>query len=90
MSTPKTDSNSKVVSRRLEGVVVSAKTDKTRIVLVTRTMAHAKYGKRYQVSRRFPSHDEKNSTQAGDRVLIEETRPYSKTKRWRIVRTLSA
>lgn len=75
--------------RRLEGVVVSAKADKTRIVMVTRTVAHPKYGKRYQVSQRYPSHDSRNAYAVGDKVLIEETRPYSKTKRWRIVRKLA-
>ncbi len=76
---------STVSHRRLEGVVVSAKVPKTRAVLVTRTQAHAKYGKRYQVSRRFAAHDEQNVSSLGDRVLIEETRPLSRTKRWRIV-----
>lgn len=78
-----------VNKRHIEGVVVSAKADKTRVVLVTRTVAHPKYGKRYQVSRRYPSHDARNAYAVGDKVVIEETRPYSKTKRWRIVRKLA-
>jgi len=71
------------------GVVVSAKTDKTRQVEVTRVIAHAKYGKRYRVSRRFAAHDARNAYQLGDKVMIEECRPLSKTKRWRIVRKIS-
>jgi small subunit ribosomal protein S17 len=71
--------------RRLVGIVVSAKTDKTRQVEVTRVVAHAKYGKRFRVSRRFAAHDPKNTYVLGDKVIIEESRPMSKTKRWRIV-----
>ncbi|HLD85927.1 MAG TPA: 30S ribosomal protein S17 [Patescibacteria group bacterium] len=79
----------KIITRRLMGVVVSAKTDKTRQVEVTRVIAHAKYGKRYRVSRRFAAHDARNAYQLGDKVMIEECRPLSKTKRWRIVRKIS-
>lgn len=77
------------IPRRLEGQVVSAKTDKTRIVLVTRTLAHAKYGKRMALSRRYAAHDAQNATKLGDRVTIEQTRPLSRTKRWRIIRSLA-
>lgn len=75
----------KIIHRRLSGVVVSAKSDKTRIVEITRVVAHIKYGKRFKVSQRFASHDAENVYQLGDKVVIEECRPYSKTKRWRIV-----
>lgn len=78
------------IPRRLEGVVVSAKASKTRIVLVERLQAHPKYGKRFRTSRRFAAHDERNAFEVGDRVLIEASRPYSRTKRWRIVRKLSS
>lgn len=71
--------------RRLAGVVVSAHTDKTRIVEVTRFVTHPKYQKRLRVSRRFAAHDARNAYQLGDKVIIEECRPLSKTKRWRIV-----
>lgn len=76
-------------SRKLEGVVVSAKADKTRIVLVTRTKSHPKYGRRYKVSRRYAVHDEHNRYQLDDRVVMIETRPLSRTKRWRIISKLA-
>ena len=79
------DSKAKNSHRRLVGVVVSAKTDKTRQVEVTRVVAHAKYGKRYRLSRRFAAHDPQNTYVLGDKVIIEEARPISKTKHWRIV-----
>jgi len=75
-------------NRRLEGVVVSAKADKTRVVKVERVVMHPKYAKRFRVSRRYQAHDEKNQYQEGDKVVIEATRPLSRTKRWRIVSKL--
>lgn len=84
-----TPTKEKVIHRKITGEVVSAKTDKTRIVLVTRTMAHAKYGKRFRVSNRFACHDENNTYKLGDKVIIQECRPYSKTKRWRIIGKVS-
>ena len=73
------------IKRKLEGVVVSDKMDKTAVVLVKRLKEHPKYKKRYWVSKRFKAHDEKNEYKIGDRVVIEETRPLSKEKRWRII-----
>ncbi|MDP3986556.1 MAG: 30S ribosomal protein S17 [Candidatus Veblenbacteria bacterium] len=78
------------IRRHLTGVVVAARTDKTRQVEVTRVVAHVKYGKRYRLTRRFAAHDESNSYALGDRVVIEACRPYSKTKRWRIVEKLAS
>lgn len=72
------------IKRKLEGVVVSDKMDKTAVVLVKRLKEHPKYKKRYWVSKRFKAHDEKNEYKIGDRVVIEETRPLSKEKRWRV------
>ena len=71
-----------------EGVVVSAKMDKTRVVLVSWTTTHSRYHKVLRRTSRFYAHDEKNEAQAGDRVEIMETRPMSKLKRWRITRVL--
>lgn len=71
--------------RRLTGVVVSAKMEKTVTVRVDRTVMHPKYGKRYQVSKKFLVHDEAKSAKVGDVVTIEETRPLSARKRWRLV-----
>ncbi len=75
--------------RRLVGRVVSAKASKTRVVLVERVLQHPKYGKRFRSSHRFAAHDEKNIYQPGDQVMIQETRPISRTKRWRIIKKLS-
>ncbi len=75
----------KLMRRRLTGIVVSNKMDKTIVVRVDRTVEHAKYGKRYVVSRKFMAHDEQNASKPGEQVTIEETRPLSSRKRWRVV-----
>ncbi|MFN7088596.1 MAG: 30S ribosomal protein S17 [Candidatus Paceibacteria bacterium] len=77
-----------VKKRRLEGVVVSDKMQKTVVVAVERIKEHPKYKKRYKVTRRFKAHDEKNEYHVGDKVIIEECRPLSKEKRWRVVKKL--
>ncbi|HVO33085.1 MAG TPA: 30S ribosomal protein S17 [Elusimicrobiota bacterium] len=71
-----------------EGVIVSDKMDKTRVVEVSWQTTHRRYHKVLRRSGRFYAHDEKNDTHTGDRVEIAETRPLSKLKRWRIVRVL--
>jgi small subunit ribosomal protein S17 len=81
-----TDKQKKVNIRKFEGVVVSDKAEKTRVVAVTRLTKHPRYEKYYKVTKRFPAHDEKNEYKIGDIVIIEETRPLSKTKRWKIAR----
>ena len=68
-----------------QGVVTSDKADKTVTVTVERMMAHPLYGKRVSRSKKYHAHDENNEYQVGDRVRIVETRPISKTKRWRVV-----
>ena len=72
-------------SRRLKGIVVSDKMAKTVVVSIVRLKKHPKYKKYFKVTRKFKAHDENNEYHTGDRVLIEETRPLSKDKRWRIV-----
>ena len=67
-----------------DGVVVSAKMDKTVVVAVTDRVRHARYGKTLQRTKRFYAHDETNDAHEGDRVRIAETRPFSKQKRWRL------
>ena len=67
-----------------EGIVVSDKMEKTRIVLVQEQKPHALYKKVVRINRRFKVHDETNESGVGDRVRIAETRPLSKEKRWRI------
>jgi len=71
-----------------EGVVVSDKMDKTRVVVVSWNTTHARYKKVLRRSTRFHAHDEKNESHAGDKVQIVETRPMSKLKRWRISQIL--
>lgn len=67
------------------GVVVSDKTDKTISVQVDTYRAHKLYGKRVKYSKKFAAHDEKNEAKIGDRVIIMSTKPYSKTKTFRLV-----
>lgn len=67
------------------GVVVSDKMDKTVLVRVDRKVRHPLYGKTLARSTKFAAHDEANEARVGDRVRIMETRPLSKSKRWRVV-----
>lgn len=67
------------------GTVVSDKGDKTIIVSITTYKKHALYGKRMEVSSKFTAHDENNEAKIGDVVKIMETRPLSKTKRFRLL-----
>ena len=68
-----------------QGVVVSAAADKTITVLVSSRKPHPVYGKMVNSSKKFYAHDENNECVEGDVVRIMETRPLSKTKRWRLV-----
>jgi small subunit ribosomal protein S17 len=67
-----------------EGVVVSDAMQKTRVVRIERVFRHPRYQRVVRVSKKLKAHDEANESHVGDRVLIEETRPLSKEKRWRI------
>jgi len=67
------------------GVVVSDKADKTVTVQIERRFAHPLYGKQVAKTKRYHVHDENNEFQVGDKVRIVETRPLSKTKRWRVL-----
>lgn len=71
-----------ILRRKLEGVVVSDKMQKTVVVAVTRKKKHPKYKKYYKITTRFKAHDEKGLYHTGDNVVIQETRPISKDKRW--------
>ena len=71
--------------RKIVGIVVSDKMMKTRVVAVTRLKKHPKYLKYYHVTTKFKAHDENNEYKTGDKVTIEEARPMSKEKRWKIV-----
>ncbi len=70
------------------GVVVSDKMDKTVVVRVQTTHRHPMYRKTLRHVRKFKAHNEGNQARAGDTVMIEETRPLSKEKRWRVVQVL--
>ena len=72
-----------------EGVVVSDKMTKTRVVVIERVYRHPRYERVITRSKRLKAHDETNASKVGDRVLIEETRPLSKDKRWRIRQILA-
>jgi small subunit ribosomal protein S17 len=76
--------------RRLRGRVVSDKMDKTVIVAVERKFKHPKYQKYVTRIRRFAAHDENNAYSVDDVVVIEESRPLSRTKRWTVVDRLVA
>lgn len=71
-----------------EGIVASTKMDKTAVVKVIDRVRHPRYRKTLQRTTRFYAHDETNDAREGDRVRIQETRPLSKLKRWRIVEVL--
>ena len=70
------------------GVVSSNKMDKTITVMIERKVMHPKYGKFLKKSTKLHAHDEKNECSIGDTVKIEETRPLSATKRWRLVEVI--
>ena len=72
-----------------EGVVVSDKMTKTRVVMIERVYRHPRYERVITRSKRLKAHDETNASKVGDRVLIEESRPLSKDKRWRIRQVLT-
>jgi len=71
--------------RRLQGIIVSNANDKSAVVRVERTWQHRLYRKVMRQHKRYMAHDEGNEAQLGDRVVIEECRPMSRSKRWRIV-----
>ena len=72
-----------------EGVVVSDAMQKTRVVRIERVYRHPRYQRVIRMSKKLKAHDEENTSHVGDRVLIEETRPISKEKRWRIRQVLT-
>jgi small subunit ribosomal protein S17 len=72
-----------------EGVVVSDAMQKTRVVRIERVYRHPRYQRVIRMSKKLKAHDEENTSHVGDRVLIEETRPMSKEKRWRIRQVLT-
>jgi len=81
-------SEQQVTNRTLTGRVVSDKMDKTITVLIERQVKHALYGKFIKRSTKVHAHDESNECKAGDTVVVEQCRPLSKSKTWRLVRVV--
>ncbi len=77
------------ISRTLSGTVTSNKADKTVTVLVERKIKHPLYGKFVTRSKKYHAHDDTNQFSIGDTVLIEECRPLSRTKSWRVVQLVT-
>lgn len=71
--------------RKLKGVVVSDKMQKTVVVEVERVKEHPKYKRRFKVHKKYKAHDEKGEFHIGDNVIIEETSPISKDKKWKVI-----
>lgn len=74
--------------KKLIGIVVSDKMQKTAVVKVERIKEHSKYKKRYKVHKNYKAHNENQQYHVGDKVVIEETKPISKDKRWIIIKKI--
>jgi small subunit ribosomal protein S17 len=72
------------IKRQVVGTVISDKMDKTVVVQVERLVKHSVYKKYVRRRSKFAAHDGNNTSQIGDKVIITETRPLSRTKRWRV------
>lgn len=86
----KISTTSNVTRRKLQGVVVSDKMMKTVTVLVNRFVKHPKYGKFMNISKKYKAHDEEGAWKTGDKVVIEECRPISKDKTFKVIGKQSA
>ncbi|OGZ65484.1 MAG: 30S ribosomal protein S17 [Candidatus Staskawiczbacteria bacterium RIFCSPHIGHO2_02_FULL_43_16] len=71
--------------KKLQGIVTSDKMQKTVVVEVERVTEHPKYKRRYKVHKKYKAHDENNTYKTGDTVVIEETAPISKDKKWKVI-----
>ncbi|MBM3206066.1 MAG: 30S ribosomal protein S17 [Candidatus Staskawiczbacteria bacterium] len=71
--------------KKLEGIVVSDKMQKTVVVKVESVKEHPKYKRRFKVHKKYKAHDEKQEFHIGDKVVIEESSPMSKEKRWKVI-----
>lgn len=86
MEKKQTQKNTESIHKKtLKGVVVSDKMQKTVVVEVGRFVKHPKYGKYMKQSKKYKAHDEENTYKVGDKVSIEETRPISKDKTFKVV-----
>lgn len=82
--------NKEVKRKKIKGVVVSDKMDKTVVVLVDRYIKHPKYKKYYTISKKFKAHSENNDVKNGDTVVIEECRPISKDKSFKVIEVVKS
>jgi small subunit ribosomal protein S17 len=89
MTNSKTASTERGRRKTRLGLVVSDKMQKTVVVAIERRVPHPVYGKMVTRTSRLKAHDEENTAKTGDTVLIAETRPLSKDKRWRVVEIVS-
>ncbi len=80
-----TSAKARLARKVRTGVVTSDKMDKTVVVTIERRVPHPQYGKMMTLTKTVKAHDEENSAKQGDTVRVMETRPLSKTKRWRVV-----
>jgi len=76
------------IKRTKTGIVVSDKMDKTVVVRIDSSKRHPKYKKTYKVSKKFKAHDENNEYHVGDKVEIEEVRPMSREKRFKVIKKI--
>jgi len=74
-----------MAKKKLQGIVVSDKMQKTAVVLVERVKEHPKYKRRYKIHKKYKAHDENKEYKVGDKVIIEETAPISKDKHFKVI-----
>ena len=79
---------SRINRKQLRGIVVSSSMDKTVVINVERRFPHPVYKKYVRSSKKYYAHDEKNNCDVGDTILIEESKPLSRLKRWRVKATI--
>jgi len=76
--------------KQLIGTIVANKMQKTIVVKMERIKEHPKYLRRYRISKKYQAHVEQGEYKVGDRVIIEECRPISKEKKWRVIKKLTS
>ena len=76
--------------RQLTGKIISDKMKNTVVVEVERIKEHPKYKRRYKISKKYKAHAETNEYKVGDKVIIEECRPLSKEKKWKIIKKIAS
>ena len=81
--------NAKKFKRRMEGTVVSTKNENTIVVSTTRQFKHSKYSKFVKETKKYHAHDASSLAKTGDKVMIIESKPFSKLKKWELVKVLS-